>query len=345
MLCRKINRMAMETKIISSDNESLAFAAELIKKGMVVGMPTETVYGLAADATDENAVKKIFEAKGRPSDNPLIVHICSMDMTENIAHDIPEAAYRLAEKFWPGPLTMILPKNDVIPSVTSGGLDTVGVRMPLSECARELIRLSGKPIAAPSANRSGYPSPTSAMHVFNDMNGRIPVIIDGGECQVGVESTVIAFDDENTVRILRPGYVTETDIAEIVPNVILDRAITSEVKEGQKVASPGMKYKHYSPKADVAVVDGDDEAFMKFASENQGDKVYFLVFGNDIDIKNSYSYGNDSIEQAHNLFSLLRELDEAGAERIYVRMPEKTGVGLAVYNRLIRAAGFEVITL
>lgn len=335
----------METKIISSDNESLAFAAELIRKGMVVGMPTETVYGLAADATDENAVKKIFEAKGRPSDNPLIVHICSMDMIENIAHDIPEAAYRLAEKFWPGPLTMILPKNDVIPSVTSGGLDTVGVRMPLSECARKLIRLSGKPIAAPSANRSGYPSPTSAMHVFNDMNGRIPVIIDGGECQVGVESTVISFDDENTVRILRPGRITETDIASVVPNVILDRAITSEVKEGQKVASPGMKYKHYSPKADVAIVDGDDESFMKFAVENQGDKVYFLVFGNDIDIKNSYSYGKDSIEQAHNLFSLLRELDEAGAERIYVRMPEKTGVGLAVYNRLIRAAGFEVITL
>ncbi|HBN11299.1 MAG TPA: threonylcarbamoyl-AMP synthase [Ruminococcus sp.] len=333
-----------ETKIISDSNDDLLYAAGLIKKGFVVGMPTETVYGLGADAENEDAVRKIFEAKGRPSDNPLIVHICSMDMIDDIAHDIPELAYRLAEKFWPGPLTMILPKKDTIPYITSGGLDTVGIRMPLSECARKLIELSGRPIAAPSANRSGYPSPTTAMHVYKDMNGRIPVIIDGGECTVGVESTVISFDDENTVRILRPGYVTAENLSETAENVIIDSAVTSELKKGQKAASPGMKYKHYSPKADVVIIDSDSEKFREFVAENAADNVYFLAFDDDNE-NNVYSYGNTDSQQAHNLFSMLRSLDDRGAEKIYVRMPQKNGVGLAVYNRLVRAAGFEVISL
>lgn len=337
-----------ETKIISDSKKDLLYAAELIKNGDVVGIATETVYGLGADAENEKAVEKIFKAKDRPSDNPLIVHICSMDMLESIAYDIPELAYKIADKFWPGALTMVLPKKNNIPYITSGGLDTVGVRMPLSECAREIIRLSGRPIAAPSANRSGYPSPTTAMHVYKDMNGRIPLIVDGGECMVGVESTVISFDDENTVRILRPGYVTAEQLSEIADNVIIDKAVTSELQAGQKVTSPGMKYKHYSPRADVIMVDGDDNSFYDFAKSHLGENIYFLVFENDIEhmqSDNVFSYGNDSIQQAHNLFSELRRLDDIGAEKIYVRMPEKSGVGLAVYNRLVRASGFEVLSV
>ncbi len=337
-----------ETKIISVSDDELLYAAQLIQKGEVIGIPTETVYGLGADATNEEAVRKIFEAKGRPSDNPLIVHLDSVDKIETVAHDIPELAYKLAEKFCPGALTMILPKNDCIPLVTSGGLDTVGVRIPLSEYARKIIKLSGKPVAAPSANRSGYPSPTSASHVFKDMNGRIPLIVDGGDCSVGVESTVISFDDENTVRILRPGFVTAEDISTVAERVIIDKAITSELEKGQKVSSPGMKYKHYSPSADVKIVDGNLENFKKFALENQGENVYFLVFEKDVEelqLKSAISYGNTNAEQAHNIFAQLRQLDERGAEKIYVRMPDKNGIGLAVYNRLIRAAGFEVISV
>ncbi len=336
-----------ETKIISVSDNDLLYAAKLIKNGEVIGMPTETVYGLGADATNEDAVKNIFIAKGRPSDNPLIVHIHNISTMMEIAHDIPELAYKLAEKFWPGALTMVLPKNDCIPLITSGGLDTVGIRMPSSEYARKIIELCGKPVAAPSANRSGYPSPTSANHVFKDMNGRIPVIVDGGECTVGVESTVISFDDENTVRILRPGFVTAEDISEIAQSVIIDKAITSEIEEGQKVSSPGMKYKHYSPTANVILIEGNSENFKKFALNHQADKIYFMVFDSDMsmNIKNSYPYGNTDKEQAHNIFSKLRELDDMGAEKIYVRIPDKKGIGLAVYNRLIRAAGFEVITV
>lgn len=337
-----------ETKIISDSKDDLLYAAKLIKEGFVVGIPTETVYGLGADAENENAVSQIFKAKGRPSDNPLIVHICNMDMLENIACNIPSLAYKIAEKFWPGAITMILPKKDNIPYITSGGLETVGVRMPSSECAREIIRLSGRPIAAPSANRSGYPSPTSAMHVYKDMNGRIPLIVDGGECTVGVESTVISFDDDDTVRILRPGYITAEQLSEIAQNVIIDKAVTSELKAGQKAASPGMKYKHYSPKADVVIIDADNDRFYDFALSNAGDNVYFLVFSDDIEhmqSENVLSYGGNSTEQAHNLFAYLRRLDDEGAEKIYVRMPEKNGIGLAVYNRLVRAAGFEVLSL
>lgn len=337
-----------ETRIISDSRENLEYAAELIKKGQVIGIPTETVYGLGADAGNEKAIKKIFEAKGRPSDNPLIVHICSMDMLKEVACNIPSLAYKIADRFWPGAITMVLPKRDSVPYITSGGLDTVGVRMPLSECAREIIRLSGRPVAAPSANRSGYPSPTSAAHVYNDMKGRIPVIVDGGECMVGVESTVISFDNDNTVRILRPGYVTAEQLLKIASDVIIDKAVVSEPEAGQKVSSPGMKYKHYSPSSDVVIVEAGDNDFYDFANSHAGKNIFFLVFSSDIENirqENVFSYGRDSIEQAHNLFSELRRLDEIGAEIIYVRMPEKSGVGLAVYNRLIRAAGFEVISL
>lgn len=338
----------MNTLLLKDDEYGLKYSAGLIKNGEIVAFPTETVYGLGADATNDSAVRKIFEAKGRPSDNPLIVHLHDFNEAVRYTKYIPEIAFRVAEKFCPGAITLVLPKNDKIPSVTSGGLDTVGIRIPLHPSARKLIELSGKPVAAPSANTSGYPSPTSAMHVMRDMNGKIPAIIDGGESLYGVESTVISFENENTVRILRPGFITREDLLSVCDNVIIDPAVLEGVKDNQKVASPGMKYKHYSPSADIALVEGDINKFALFAKNHKGEGIYYLVFDEDSDKlnpDNCIPYGADSIEQAHLIFAKLRELDDIGAKRVYVRVPEKTGVGLAVYNRLIRSAGFEVIRL
>lgn len=338
----------IKTILLNDNEKDLEYAAGLIKQGDIVAFPTETVYGLGADASNESAVKKIFEAKGRPSDNPLIVHLHDFSEAYKYTSYIPEIAFKTAEKFCPGPVTLVLPKNDKIPYATSGGLDTVGIRIPLHSCARKLIQKSGKPVAAPSANTSGYPSPTSAMHVMRDMNGKIPAVIDGGDSLYGVESTVISFDDENTIRILRPGFITREDLLSICTNVIIDPAVTEGIKEGQKVMSPGMKYKHYSPSANIALVEGDINKFAEFAKNHNGDDIYYLVFNEDfkkLSLKNCIPYGADSIEQAHLIFSKLRQLDEINAERVYVRVPEKKGVGLAVYNRLIRAAAFEVIYL
>ena len=251
----------METKLLSDHAADLLEAAALLQQGKVVGIPTETVYGLAADARNPEAVRQIFAAKGRPADNPLIVHIAEMQALEQVAAVVPPLAVKLAERFWPGPLTMILPKRSDIPEITSGGLDTVGIRMPSHPVARALILLSGVPIAAPSANISGYPSPTTAQHVMRDMHGKIAAVVDGGGCSVGVESTVIALENDDTVRILRPGYVTKEMLEEIVPQVTLDPAILHQLKEGQTVRSPGMKYQHYSPQAHVILVEGEWQNF------------------------------------------------------------------------------------
>lgn len=340
-------RKMEETRLLTDSREDLIYAANLIKNGKVVGIPTETVYGLGADASNPEAVKAVFAAKGRPADNPLIVHICSITTVKILAHDVPGLFYRLAERFWPGPLTMIVPKNKTVPYETSGGLETVGIRMPSHPVMRELIAMSG-PIAAPSANISGYPSPTTAQHVLKDMNGKIPAIIDGGVCNFGVESTVICFDDSDTVRILRPGSITKEMLEEVAVNVVVDSAIINDIQDGQKAMSPGMKYKHYSPAADVVIVDGDIESFCRFVGENNSDGCFCLVPDGDsrYDIPCRYqTYGADSRQQAHNLFARLRELDEMGVKKVFVRPPSKDGVGLAVYNRLLRAAGFEVISL
>lgn len=214
--------MDISTKLLGTSEEELRYAAGLLARGEIVGMPTETVYGLAADAENPRAVEKIFAAKGRPQDNPLIVHIADIERLDEYAHSIPAIAYRLAEKFWPGPLTMVLPKKEIIPDVTSAGLNTVGIRMPCHEAARSLIRLSGKALAAPSANISGSPSPTEAAHVMADMRGRIPAVVDGGSCPVGVESTVISFEGD-AVRILRPGFVSAEELfewAEVILSLI-----------------------------------------------------------------------------------------------------------------------------
>lgn len=337
----------MDTVLLSDNEKELEIAADLIRKGEIVGIPTETVYGLGADASNEEAVAKVFQAKGRPADNPLIVHLAAFSQAVEFTRAVPDLAYRLAERFCPGPLTMVLPKNDRIPMITSGGLDTVGIRVPSHPVMHRIIELSGRPIAAPSANTSGYPSPTSAEHVMRDMNGKITAVVDGGSSEFGVESTVIAIEGDSTVRILRPGCVTREMLLEVCEDVIIDHAILHELEAGKKAASPGMKYKHYSPKADIKMVEGSLEGFVSFVGEHYSDGVYALIFDNDREgFPYRYmTYGKDSSQQAHLLFQRLRDLDDAGAKVVYVRAPETEGVGLAVYNRLIRAAGFEVIRI
>ena len=329
----------MLTKIERFTEESAQIAAEILKSGGIVAVPTETVYGLAANALDENAVRSIFTAKGRPQDNPLIVHISDFDMIKPLVTEIPALAKRLAEKFWPGPFTMIFDKSDIIPSATSGGLSTVAVRMPDNNAARTIIEKCGFPLAAPSANTSGKPSPTTAQHVFDDMNGKIPLIIDGGECMVGVESTVICFKS-GRIHILRPGGITKEMLEEFA-EVEIDKAVEAAPKPDEKVLSPGMKYKHYSPKADVFIVDAHGEDFAEFCREKSDEKTLFFSCG---EREGALDYGEKSEIQAHRLFALLRKADETGAERVYVEMPSKEGVGLAVYNRLLRAAGFKIIS-
>jgi L-threonylcarbamoyladenylate synthase len=269
--------MLYNTEILrSSDNNDIIKAARLLAGGEVVGIPTETVYGLAADATNENAVKKIFEAKGRPQDNPLIVHLSEPSELELYVKDIPYTAYRLAEKFWPGPLTMVLPKRDIIPNATSAGLDTVGIRIPAHKTAREIIKACGKPLAAPSANLSGSPSPTSAQHVFKDMIGRIPAVVDGGVCPVGVESTVISFAEDG-VNLLRPGFISVSDLEAVAGKVYLAKGITEAVPNTEKVLSPGMKYKHYSPEANITIIDATIEDFAKYFEANSNKNTYAMI--------------------------------------------------------------------
>lgn len=336
----------MTTKMLSCSESDLAFASELIKAGEVVGVPTETVYGLAANAYDAEAVKKIFRAKGRPADNPLIVHISRLEMLSGAVTEVPQLAYKLAERFWPGPLTMIMPKSERVPFVTSGGLDTVGIRFPSHPAARRLIELSDVPLAAPSANLSGSPSPTTAQRVYEDMNGRIPAIIDGGESLVGVESTVISFDGDG-IRILRPGGITCEMLLEVCPSVEVDRGVLNELENGAVARSPGMKYKHYAPKADVRLISGSYEAYREYVLKNVKVGDCCLLFDESEAIGDIpyLCYGETADKQAHELFERLRQLDEMGAKTVFARCPDASGVGLAVYNRILRASGFCVIDL
>ncbi|NLT08829.1 MAG: threonylcarbamoyl-AMP synthase, partial [Ruminococcus sp.] len=294
----------METILLSDNEAQLEIAAGFIKSGEIVGIPTETVYGLGADASNEEAVRKVFAAKGRPADNPLIVHLADFSHACKYTSYIPELAYRLAERFCPGPLTMVLPKNELIPMITSGGLDTVGIRVPSHPVMHRLIELSGCPIAAPSANTSGYPSPTSADHVMRDMIGKIAAVVDGGQSEFGVESTVISFEGDNAVRILRPGCITREMLLEVCDEVVIDHAILHELEAGQKAASPGMKYKHYSPKADIIMVEGDADAFRMYVGDKMNDDTYCLIYdGDERDFPYRHmTYGEDSSEQAHWLF-------------------------------------------
>ena len=339
--------MNYETKLLDCSKSSVEYAAELIKCGEVVGMPTETVYGLAANALDSAAVEKIFIAKGRPQDNPLIVHISKTEMLNSLVKEVPELARKCADEFWPGPLTMIMPKKDIIPNTTSAGLDTVGIRMPSNKTARALIDAAGVPLAAPSANLSGSPSPTTAAHVFGDMNGRIPCILDDGGCAVGVESTVIAFENDS-IRLLRPGFISVEDLRTVCDNVIIDKGVVEAVAADAVVASPGMKYKHYAPIADITILDGDLGRFKEYCAAVPEKDALLMVFDETDAEETGHEaivYGKTGREQAHLLFDVLRRLDTLGIKKVYARCPEKNGVGLAVYNRLLRAAGFQVIKL
>lgn len=341
----------MKTEVIKVESENdigVQKAAELLKKGEVVAIPTETVYGLAANAFDEKAVEKIFVAKGRPSDNPLIVHISELSQWSRLVEEIPENALALAKAFWPGPLTIILKKSSLIPLRTSGGLDTVGIRMPLHPTARAIISAAGVPLAAPSANNSGKPSTTTAEHCLHDLDGKIPLIIDSGECSVGVESTVITLVPD-VPRVLRPGGISVEMLAQVLGEVEVDDAVLNKLADGAVAASPGMKYKHYSPNAKVSIVKGSFEKFKDFVEAKGGKNVLALVFegeGERLSVPFiEYGKENDGASQARKIFSALRRVDETGAELVFARFPEKDGVGLAVFNRLIRAAAFNIIEL
>lgn len=326
--------------------ESVSRAANILQNGGIVAIPTETVYGLAASAYDEDAIKKVFEAKGRPQDNPLIVHIANMEMLSEVAKDIPEKAFECAEKFWPGPFTMVLPRTDKTAPCVSAGLSSVAVRMPNHPVALDIINKSGLPLAAPSANTSGIPSPTTAYHVENDLDSKIDAIVFGDECDVGVESTVISFCC-SPPRILRPGAVTLEALREVIPDIEVDRAVLAAPKEGASVESPGMKYKHYAPKTESYLVEGDGKAFAELVNSQESCLAVCFEEESGVIKVPKLIYGNmgDQSTLAHELFSVLREVDSFCVEKVFIHAPSKKGIGLAVYNRLIRATGFKVIDL
>ena len=340
----------INTKVITyPDAQGMKEAAELIKKGALVAFPTETVYGLGANALMTDAAEKVYRAKGRPSDNPLIIHLAEPSDAEKYCYTTPEFS-RLAKAFMPGPLTVVMKKKDIIPSTVTGGLDTVAVRIPSHIAARELISLSGVPIAAPSANLSGRPSTTSADHVISDMLGRIDMIIDGGDCEIGLESTIVAFCGENKLKMLRPGRITLEMLESEGFEVELDKAVTEKLSEGEKPAAPGMKYRHYAPGAPVTLVDSEDEKRIAFLSEFVADSsVAIICFDEDEKIKsapNAYIIGskNDPEGQAHALFAMLRSFDDKKEiKQIYAPLPDKKGIGLAIFNRMLKASGYTVI--
>ena len=339
----------MQTQVLPVNKQSIALAARLLQQGELVALPTETVYGIAADARNGAAVRKIFAAKGRPQDNPLIVHICGMQMLRGIVAEVPPRARKLAAAFWPGPLTMVMPRGEEVSNVTCAGLDTVGVRMPSHPVVQAVIRASGVAFAAPSANLSGKPSPTNAQDTLADMDGRLPLILDGGESAVGVESTVVSVTGEHPV-LLRPGYITKEQMEAVLgEEVQVSPAILEKLKEGEVARSPGMKYKHYAPKAQVTILQGDFAAYRQYVAQHAGPGVWALCFdGEGAQLPVPYiEYGrhHDGAAQAHHLFTALRELDRNGAQIVYARCPEQDGVSMAVYNRLIRAAAFRVVKL
>lgn len=339
----------MQTILTLAGDASIRQAARLLQEGQIVAFPTETVYGIAASAYCGSAVNKIFQAKGRPQDNPLIVHIDTLEMLEGLVSQVPESAKKLADAFWPGPLTMVLPRGPKVAQEVCAGLDTVGVRMPSHPVARQLITACGLPLAAPSANLSGSPSPTTASDVFADMDGRLPMILDGGSCQVGVESTVVALTGPQPM-LLRPGYVTKEQMEKVLQQeVLLSGAILEKLKEGETARSPGMKYKHYAPKAEITILRGSFGDYAAYVDAHQEQGTFCLCFeGEEEKLKvPCITYGHEisGAEQAHELFRALRALDEQGAKIVYARCPQNTGVSLAVYNRLLRAAAFRVVEL
>lgn len=334
----------MKTELMPVTAASIALGASLMSEGKLVAFPTETVYGLGADALNGKAVLKIFEAKGRPADNPLIAHISDKRELAPLVARVDERAQKLMDAFWPGPLTMVFPKSSLIPDAVSAGLSTVAVRMPSHPAARMLIRALGRPIAAPSANRSGKPSPTTAAHVFEDMDGRIPLILDGGPCGVGVESTVLDLSGD-VPTLLRPGGITAEMLREYLPDLAIHPAVLHPLQSSAEARSPGMKYKHYAPNASIVIVRGTPEqiAARYDASAASGKKTAILCadrapYGD----RFVYELGHDAGEMASRLFAALRAMDDDGVEAAFSEQTPTDGVGLALTNRLLRAAGFQV---
>ncbi len=328
-------------------------AGETIKNGGLVIFPTETVYGLGGNATSDTAAASIYQAKGRPADNPLIIHIANP--WDAYQYTYPTPVYDLlASAFMPGPLTVIMKSKDTVPLTVRAGLDTVAVRCPSHPVAQALIRAAGVPIAAPSANISGKPSPTCASHVRDDMDGRVDMILDGGNCEVGLESTIVKIEDDGHLTLLRPGAVTIRDLREVVPHVEIASAVTAMLAEGERVLSPGMKYRHYAPTAPVYLLNGDAVAKCNYIKTHLQSKCAVLCYNEELPYfremfssEDIYLLGSQSdlATQAHRLFYLLREADKGGYEAIYAPLPSKEGIGLALYNRMIRAAAYHIVDL
>ena len=326
-------------------------AAEIIQNGGLVGIPTETVYGLGANGLDPEAVGRIFLAKGRPQDNPLILHIPAVSWLERFCKNIPPSAYVLAQRFWPGPLTLILDRRSNVPNQTTGGLDTVGMRCPDHPAARAVIEAAGVPVAAPSGNTSGRPSPTTAQRMLEDMDGKIDAILDGGPCTVGVESTILDLTCP-VPRLLRPGGVTLEQLREVLGEVVVDEAVTRQMGAGERPRAPGMKYRHYAPKAPVTVVRGEPEQTAAYIRAHRLRWHGVICFE---EYREAFSKGlrggvvvslgpaADKDEHARRLFDALRAMDGTSVNHIWAQCPDGSGIGLAVNNRLSKAAGFHIV--
>lgn len=342
----------MKTKLfviptVEGHEQEIREAAQILRDGGLVGIPTETVYGLGADALNEDAVRRIYEAKGRPSNNPLIIHIPTADWLADYCRDVPEIAYRLAEAFWPGPLTMILKAKDVVPRRTTGGLETVAVRCPAHSVAAAIIAEAGVPIAAPSANTSGRPSCTTAQHVMEDMDGKIEGVVDGGGSAVGVESTIIDLTCEPP-QLLRPGGMPLEQLRAVIGEVSINSAVTSEPAPGETPRAPGMAYRHYAPKAPVTVVVGEPERTARYIQGRVGPDSGVICFDEFAGLYPEQAVeclgsASDKERQAHRVFEVLRAFDSTSVREIFAQCPDTQGLGLAVSNRLKKAAGFHVV--
>ena len=342
----------MKTILIKVDPENpsveaLAPAAEILKKGGTVVFPTETVYGLGGDATHSESAKKIYAAKGRPSDNPLIIHISDPKEVEPYAIT-SKLWYRLAHHFMPGPLTVILPKKNTIPETVTGGLDSVAVRCPAHPVALELLKLTGLPVAAPSANISGKPSPTCAAHVIEDLDGRVDCIIDGGECTFGVESTIVKITGEDSLVLLRPGAVTYDALCCVCSDVSVSDTVMNKLKENERPLCPGSKYRHYAPDKPLTLVGGSDKARLSFFAERQKEGAVIICYDEQAEHLPAEQVitigGKDDLEaQGHRLFAALRECNSLEGKCVFANLPSTDGFGLALYNRLIRAAAHTVV--
>lgn len=343
-----------ENNIDSDAGSALERAGSIIRDGGLVAFPTETVYGLGGDALNPESSKKIYAAKGRPSDNPLIVHVADMESVADIVKEIPQAARKLADAFWPGPLTMIMNKSDKVPYETTGGLDTVAIRMPNNKIALELIRQSGGYIAAPSANTSGRPSPTVARYCVEDLSGKIEMIIDGGQVGIGLESTIVDLTS-GTPMILRPGYITKEMLSGVLGAVEIDRTII-DGNSKERPKAPGMKYRHYAPKGELTIVEGSQEDVVAYINDRaraaRADGKRVGVIGTDAtkslyvaDVVKSVGNRENEATIAHELFKVLREFDDENVDVMFSESFDDSGIGQAIMNRLLKAAGHNVVRI